>query len=189
MGIFGVNMEISVIESAINGLFEYANNLPADYVNGAVGNTKFTRDQLRAQIVALNDMAFAEEKNGGMVTGSDLDDVFPLRHMFAPGVYGREITIPEGHWIIGKIHKHAHFSVISKGKVAVLTEDGPVVMSAPYTFVSSPLAKRVVLALEDTIWTTFHITNETDLALIENQVIAKTYDDVLEITQDKGEIL
>lgn len=179
-------MELAIINSAIQGLFDYASKLPADYVNGQIGQTNFTRDQLRAQIVALNDMAVSAGKECGAVMGGELDEMFPLRHMFAPGAYGREITIPKGHWIIGKIHKHAHFSVISKGKVAVLTEDGPVVMAAPYTFVSSPLAKRVVLALEDTIWTTFHITNETEISKIEDEVIAKSYDDVKEITQVEG---
>lgn len=174
-------MELTIVKNAIQGLFDYANNLSDGYVNGAIGKTRFTRDELRKQIVDLCELALMAEKSGDLIT-ADIDSTFPLRHMFAPGCYSREMLIPSGHWIIGKIHKHAHFSVISKGKVAVLTEDGPVVMAAPYTFVSTPLAKRVVLALEDTIWTTFHVTNETDLEKIEEDVIAKDYSDIEEIT-------
>jgi hypothetical protein len=46
-------------------------------------------------------------------------------------------------------------------------------MTAPYTFVSEVGTKRVVHALEETIWTTVHVTDETDLEKIEDYVIAK----------------
>ena len=98
-----------------------------------------------------------------------------LRHIFAPGSYAREMTIPKGTLIIGKIHKHAHLNIISQGKVRVATEFGPVYFEAPYTFVSEVGTKRAVYALEDTIWTTIHVTEETDLVKIEDYVIAKSY--------------
>lgn len=102
----------------------------------------------------------------------------PLKHYFAPGAYGREIFIPKGCVCVGKIHKHAHLSIISKGDVTVVTEqEGRIRMKAPYTFVSQPGAKRVVFAHEDTIWTTFHVTNETDLEKIEDDVIARSYEE------------
>lgn len=49
-------------------------------------------------------------------------------------------------------------------------------IEAPYTFVSEPGTKRAVLALEDTLWTTVHVTDETDLEKIEEYVIAPTYE-------------
>ena len=39
----------------------------------------------------------------------------PVQHHFAPGAYGREMTLPAGLVVVGKIHKHAHINVISKG--------------------------------------------------------------------------
>ena len=33
-------------------------------------------------------------------------------------------------------------------------------------------------ALEDTVWTTIHVTEETDLEKIEDYVIAKSYDEL-----------
>ncbi len=101
-----------------------------------------------------------------------------LRHIFAPGSYAREMTIPKGTLIIGKIHKHAHLNIISKGKVRVATEFGPIYFEAPHTFVSEVGTKRAVYALEDTIWTTIHVTEETDLAKIEDYVIAKSYEEL-----------
>ncbi len=101
---------------------------------------------------------------------------FPVTHTFAPGLYARQMTIPKGGIIIGKIHRHAHVNTISKGRVWVVTEFGKDEIVGPVTFVSQPGTKRVVVAQEETIWTTYHPTEETDLAKIEEQVIAPSYE-------------
>jgi quercetin dioxygenase-like cupin family protein len=105
----------------------------------------------------------------------------PLKHHFADGQYGREIFIPKGTLVVGKIHKHSHLNIVSKGDVTVVTEFGINRIIAPYTFVSQPGTKRALLANEDTIWTTVHVTNETDIEKIEEQIIAPTYSDYDEI--------
>jgi len=99
----------------------------------------------------------------------------PLTHHFAPGAYGRQILLPKGVLVVGKIHKHAHLNMVMQGKVTVGTEDGIKHIEAPAVFVSSPGTKRVVFAHEDTIWVTVHVTESRDLDEIENQIIAKTY--------------
>lgn len=101
----------------------------------------------------------------------------PLIHHFAPGLYAREIHMKAGDLVVGKIHKHAHVNNISKGAVLVATEFGKEEMHAPCQFVSLPGTKRAVLVLEDCIWTTYHPTEETDLAKIESDVIAKDYEE------------
>lgn len=102
----------------------------------------------------------------------------PLKHHFAPGSYGREIFIPQGSIVVGKIHKHAHLNVLSQGRVSVLTEDGPEEFCAPRTWVSTPGTKRVVFAHTDVVWTTIHVTTETDIDKIEDELIAKNYDEL-----------
>lgn len=103
----------------------------------------------------------------------------PVQHHFAPGAYGREMTLPAGLVVVGKIHKHAHINVISNGRVQVFTEqDGVLELAAPCTFVSSPGTKRVVHVLEETVWTTVHVTDKTDLAEIEREVIATDFSEV-----------
>jgi len=86
------------------------------------------------------------------------------------------MTIPAGGLIIGKIHRHAHVNTISKGRVLVVTEFGKHEIIAPCTFISEPGTKRVVLAQEDTVWTTYHPTEETDLEKIEAHVIAPSFE-------------
>ena len=109
------------------------------------------------------------------VQGESGLEAFPVRHHFAPGSYGREIFLPARTVIVGKIHRHSHLNVLSAGKVIVLTERGLEELVAPCTFVSPEGTRRVVYTVEDAVWTTVHVTNETDLAVIERDIIAEDY--------------
>lgn len=127
---------------------------------------------IRDSIVELE----ARLKGALVETGTPEADM-PLKHVFAPGAYGREIFIPKGTLVVGKIHKHAHLNFLMKGKVSVLTEEGPKTMEGPLMMVSPAGTKRVVYTHEDTVWATVHLTNETDLEKIEEEVIAKSYEE------------
>lgn len=107
-----------------------------------------------------------------------------VKHHFSNGIYAREIFIPKGTLLTGKIHKHEHLNVISKGKIKVLTEQGAQIVEAPCTIISAPMTKRVGLALEDTVWITIHATNETDLVKLEEDFIHQSYDDAPMIEND-----
>lgn len=102
----------------------------------------------------------------------------PVKHYFSKGLYAREMTIPKGTIVIGKIHKFESFTIISKGDISILSIDGVIRVQAPYSFVASPGAKRLVYAHEETVWTVMHATKEKDLAKIEDEVIAKDYSEV-----------
>lgn len=104
----------------------------------------------------------------------------PIAHHFSKGVYGREMTLPEGALIVGKIHKFENLNILSKGKVSVLSIDGVKTVEAPFTFVGSVGAKRVIYAHSEVVWTTIHGTDERDLEKIEECFIAKNYDEVNE---------
>lgn len=110
---------------------------------------------------------------------NDQDDC-PLKHSFGNGIYMREIFIPKGKIIVGKIHRHSHPNVLLKGEVSVVTEfDGVKRLKAPLSMISEAGTKRVVYAHEDTVWLTFHnVGEERDLNKIEEIVITKTYDEL-----------
>ncbi len=104
-----------------------------------------------------------------------------LRHFFVEGIYAREFTIKKGQLIIGKIHKTKHINIISVGDISVKTPFGIMRYKAPATFISPIGTQRVVFAHEDTIWTTIHPATGQDLDNIEDEVIAKSYDEIPEI--------
>lgn len=104
----------------------------------------------------------------------------PLTHRFAPGVYLREIFMPAGTVVIGKIHRTEHFNVLIRGACLIVHDDGArEELRAPLTFVSKAGVQKVLYILEDTIWQTVHPTTETDLARLETELI-QPYEPALE---------
>lgn len=103
----------------------------------------------------------------------------PVTHYFANkgtkrGIYARQITIPAGTVLTGKIHKYEQVNILSKGDISVLTDDGIVRVQAPFTIVSPPGTKRIAYTHEECVWTTVHSTDETDLERIEAEFIAQS---------------
>ena len=104
----------------------------------------------------------------------------PLNHYFSDGIYVREITIPAGMVIVGKIHKHRHPNFLIKGKVMVITaQKGEEILEGPCFMMSEGGTKRALYAVTDLVWTTIHHnpTNTQDLDKIEDIVIAKNYEE------------
>ncbi|MFN3453444.1 MAG: hypothetical protein ACK41T_00690 [Pseudobdellovibrio sp.] len=102
----------------------------------------------------------------------------PLRHHFSKDVYAREMFMPKGCLIVGKIHKHENLNILSAGEVTVISIDGVKRIKAPYTFVGSVGAKRIIFAHDDVIWTTIHGTNKTDLSEIEKEFITNDINEI-----------
>jgi hypothetical protein len=141
--------------------------------------TRVRNELLRLQTAMQTEIA------AGRLEAFDCDA--NLQHVFAPGAYGRTLSFPKGTLIVGKIHKHAHLNVLSQGEVLVLTESGGLErLVGPLTMVSPPGTKRAVYALADTVWTTVHLTDETDLEKIEDHVIAKSYEDYEQFILTEG---
>ena len=109
--------------------------------------------------------------------GQRMDASPPLTHWLAPGIYAREIRLAAGTLVVGKIHRHRHFNVISAGRITCYTEYGLEHHQAPAAFISEAGTKRVVYTHEDAIWTTIHPnpTNETDLTTLEAMFTALDY--------------
>lgn len=108
-------------------------------------------------------------------------------HYFAPGVYMRQIFIPKGAVVTGKIHKTEHLNILSQGRLQVWTEDGMKELTASTVIKSQPGIKRVGHALEDTVWITVHHnpSNESDVLKLEDMLIAKTFEEFLEFIEPK----
>ncbi len=119
----------------------------------------------------------AEIERVCMSLGEKMD--LPIEHHFSKGVYAREMKLPAGALIVGKIHKHQNLNILSEGEVSVISADGSFYrVTAPFTLVASPGAKRVIYAHTPVTWTTIHGTDEKDLEKIEDEFIAKDYDEV-----------
>lgn len=95
-----------------------------------------------------------------------------VEHIFSPGLYIRKLTMPAGSIYTSKIHKTRHTFVVVEGLVSVMREDGTWQhITAPFAGVTLPGTRRVLAVHEKTVWLTHHVTDETDLEKIEQQVI------------------
>lgn len=95
-------------------------------------------------------------------------------HHYAGTTYGRELFIPAGVALVGKIHKLPCINIIAEGKVRVVSEQGSFTYEAPYVFVSPAGTKRAMYAITDTTWVTCHPYDDTkDL---EEQLIVPSFD-------------
>ncbi len=82
---------------------------------------------------------------------------FPLRHFKDDCRYVREIFLPANSLIVTRVHNFGHTSVISQGKVTIMTEYGIETLQAPVTWNEPAGIKRLIYVHADTIWNTFHV--------------------------------
>lgn len=125
-------------------------------------------------IQRLNDYR-VDELEAAMVENLDLIDC-PLSHVFTKGLYTREMFMPAGTLATSKIHKTEHPFVVSKGKILVCIDKGGwVEMEAPYIGITMPGTRRILYALEDTVWTTFHPNpdNIVDIEELEDLIVER----------------
>lgn len=106
-----------------------------------------------------------------------------LEHFFSDGIYVRQITMPGGAFVKGKVHKTKHLNVVIRGKVLMLDSDGTInVIHAtkhPVTFESEAGVSKLLYIHEETVWQTIHTNeeNEEDVTLLEDQLV-ESYDEL-----------
>ena len=90
------------------------------------------------------------EKNGALDSGMCI-----RRAVLLPGLYTTEI------------HRTRHPYVVSKGRCRVWQPcHGWHEVVAPFSGITEPGTRRVIIVEEETIWETFHATNESDPAKV-----------------------
>jgi len=149
--------------------------------------SEIVRKYVRKEILKVES---AMRKLPGIMIGDSPEYLVhcPLKHTFAEGMYIREIFLPKGFLFVTKIHKFTHPYFLLKGDCSVLTEEGVKRIKAPLSGITSAGTKRIIYTHQDTVWITVHVTRETDLVKIEEEVIAKTYADMnVEVMTDEEE--
>lgn len=90
----------------------------------------------------------------------------PVVHRFAPKLYIREITVPAGVVMTGRVHKFEHFSAMISGEMSTLVGDKIERISGYQPFIAPPGIKRVGYTHTPVVWVTCH-HNPDDLRDIE----------------------
>ena len=128
-----------------------------------------------------------EELERGLLTEPSI--VLPeciTTHSFSDGVYVREITMPTGAIILGAKHTTTHFNIISKGSCILVDPDtgDTTDIVAPCTFESKAGVRKVLYIVEECVWSTIHVTNETNIDKLEEELVELS-DTYKEIVGDK----
>lgn len=101
-------------------------------------------------------------------------------HTFVPGAYVRGLPMPATLLVIGRKHRTRHLLQVVSGLVLIDNGDGPVEIDArtrPINLITEPGTKRAIYALTDAYLQTVHVTEETDLDVLE-QVLLEPEDEL-----------
>ncbi len=143
---------------------------------GIVATPALSKPLIRGILERLESLMFTAVADGKAI---DSIDSYPLKHTFCGGLYVREISIPAGHIVMGKIHKYDHPHFITKGRVTIFSEENGIEeLSAGCTMKSMAGIKRFLVTHEDTVWTTLHITDETVPEAAVDSLTVKNYSEL-----------
>ena len=135
---------------------------------------QLSKEQFRNGIMKVQENL---ENHPNGLTGEALEKLNPLKHSFADGCYIREIFNPKGELLVTGIHKVKHPFFLMKGDMTILMEDGIKRIKAPHYGITLPGTKRIIYCHEDCVFITVHATELTDIKEIEEEIIAKDFDD------------
>jgi hypothetical protein len=148
--------------------------------------TDIIKKEFREEIAVVEGQMLSLDNS---LKGDDIEKLCPLVHSFGDGCYIRQIFMPKGTLIVSKIHKVTHPYFVMTGKASVATENGVEVIKAPYQGITQAGTKRVLYIHEDMIWITVHVTKETDLKKIEEEIIAKDFNEYDELVNSLNDSL
>jgi len=140
--------------------------------------------EFRTSVVDLENQLLSSESSL-VVKGNS--DSFPLTHSFSEGIYVREMKMNKGGLVIGKIHNKTHTWFLMKGHIIVATEEGVMEYIAP-TYVNAIAgAKRVIEAIEESVFINVHPNpdNITDTDELERILTCESYEAYAEYKQIK----
>jgi hypothetical protein len=111
----------------------------------------------------------------------------PVTHRFTTNMYIREVFVPANTILTSEIHRHEHPHVLSMGKITMWDgEGGEITISAPYCGITKANARRVVLVHEDCIFTTFHVTQATNVEDAEKDIFVEYENTLMDEEVKKG---
>lgn len=97
-------------------------------------------------------------------------------HWVVAGFYLRQWRGVRGTLVFTMVHHQRHTFQVTAGKAMVWSPDADAVMiEAPHVGVTQPGTQRLLLVLEDIIWTTFHENpdSETDIPTLEARLVSQ----------------
>lgn len=104
----------------------------------------------------------------------------PVTHHYAGGIYIREITIPAGTAITGRIYLDDHFDIMVSGEIIVSSIDGIKHLSGFNLFKGNQGKKRAGYTITNVHWFTICCSPDTEIESITAASFAEYYKRLIE---------
>ena len=101
----------------------------------------------------------------------------PTNHSYAGGIYEREIFVPAGALITGKIHLHEHLAKLVSGTMSILSDSIAGTWTGPVTFCCRPGEKRLGFARTDCVFSTYHTVVQSTPEEMEQALVVSSLDE------------
>lgn len=97
----------------------------------------------------------------------------PTTHHFSQDIYVREIFMPAGSVVVGKVHATRHLNIILSGECTIWTVHGRIDGRAGMIFESLPGVQKALKMKTDVRYLTVHYNpdNSTDSEILEGRYI------------------
>ena len=103
----------------------------------------------------------------------------PIKHSFADQLYLRQMNLKKDYVIVGAIHNHLHAWFLLSGKVIINNNGEKIEHIAPCYTVSEPGSKRLIYAVEDSVFVNVHKnpSNTQNIEELENEIVSMTMEE------------
>jgi hypothetical protein len=98
----------------------------------------------------------------------------PIKHLFADQVYIRQMNMKQDQVVVGAIHNHLHIWFLMEGRVIINNNGDIVEHIAPCYTVSEPGSKRIIYAIEDSVFVNVHKnpSNTKNIKDLEKDIVS-----------------
>lgn len=140
-----------------------------------MGKLQKTVQEMQDFLVQNNDLEGIHGDGKSIAVVPDI----PITNYFADGIYLRQMEMPAETVVVGAIHNHLHAWFLLTGRVLINNNGEIIEHIAPCFTISKPGSKRLIYALEDSIFVNVHKnpSNTQDLKELEKEIVSMTMDE------------
>lgn len=114
------------------------------------------------------------------------NDTTSIVEYFASDAYVREMVIPAGTCVIGRVHKADCINILLEGEIVIVDNEGNrKEMKAPQVFIAKAGHQKAGFAIKDTRWLNCFSCKEEQLADVVNHFTVETEEEYIKLLENK----
>jgi quercetin dioxygenase-like cupin family protein len=102
---------------------------------------------------------------------TDIIELPEIKHHFSDGLYAKQISLPQDHFMVQHKHTYNHISILAEGWVVVKVDEVETEYHAPACINIAAGQSHEVTAVTNSVWFCIHATDETDIEKVDQVLI------------------